>query len=303
MITRSLLTAAAVGCAFASTSGLSAQTAEAPASPERHARWELVVPSGTLVPTGALRNAIKRGNMTAAQLSYVVRPSLAVAATVGWTRSRDIAVVGTTETTRPPTGDAMTTRALFTAAVTLSCTLAPASALSAQTAEPRWELHVPTGTVLPTGAQREAIRRGTMNAVQLAYVARSALAVTATLGWARTRDVASADAPKLGLFTYDVGAELRAPRWRWGYTVTFYPFAGVGAGARCYDYRSLDVDATHNLAAYAAVGGELGVRRVRLRLEARDYVTGFRPLAGGGPSATRNDVVVMAGLRFVRRGR
>jgi hypothetical protein len=30
-------------------------------------------------------------------------------------------------------------------------------------------------------------------------------------------------------------------------------------------------------------------------------VSGFRPLAGGGPSAARNDVVVMAGLRYVRR--
>jgi len=49
------------------------------------------------------------------------------------------------------------------------------------------------------------------------------------------------------------------------------------------------------------VGGELGVRRIRLRVEARDYVTGFRPLAGGGSSDTRNDVVVMAGLRLTRR--
>ena len=49
------------------------------------------------------------------------------------------------------------------------------------------------------------------------------------------------------------------------------------------------------------MGGELGRGRVRLRLEARDYVTGFKPLAGGGPTDTRNDVVVMAGLRYIRR--
>jgi hypothetical protein len=160
---------------------------------------------------------------------------------------------------------------------------------------------VPTGTVVPTGAQRAAIKRGNLTAVQLSYVARPALAVTATVGWARSRDLATANDPKLDVFTYDVGAELRAPRWIDRKAVTFMPFAGIGAGARSYDYRRLDVDATHNLAGYGAVGGELGVRRLRLRLEARDYVTGFQPLTGAGATATRNDVVVMAGLRIVRR--
>ena len=202
----------------------------------------------------------------------------------------------------------MTTRAHFTAAVA-TLGLASASALAAQTADtsatperaPRWELLVPAGTVVPTGAQRMALKRGNLTAAQLAYVVRPAFAVTATVGWARTRDLASAGDPKLDLFTYDVGAEVRAPRWRSGESVTFAPFAGVGAGGRSYNYRSLDVDATHNVAAYGAVGGELGVRRVRLRVEARDYVAGFKPLGGAGAAATRNDVAVMAGLRFVRR--
>ncbi|AHG93457.1 hypothetical protein J421_5922 (plasmid) [Gemmatirosa kalamazoonensis] len=196
----------------------------------------------------------------------------------------------------------MTARSLFTAA--LACTIV--SPLAAQTAEShakqsRWELLVPTGTMLPTGAQRDAIKRGNMNAVQLSYVVRPTLAVTATVGWARSRDVAAASQPKLDVFTYDVGAEARAPRWIAGHGVTFAPFAGIGAGARSYDYRSLDVDARHDVAAYGAVGGEIGVRRIRLRLETRDYVTGFKPLNGPGAADARNDLVVMAGLRLVRR--
>ena len=202
----------------------------------------------------------------------------------------------------------MTTRALLTTAAALSCTLASTTRLVAQTAEvpatpehrSAWEFLVPTGSIVPTGAQRDAIKRGNMTAAQLSYVVRPALAVTATVGWARSRDIAAAGDPKLDVFTYDVGAEVRAPRWGAGTSMTFMPFASVGAGARSYNYRSLDVAATHNGAAYGAVGGELGVRRIRLRLETRDYVTGFKPLAGGGPSATRNDVVVMAGLRLVR---
>lgn len=205
----------------------------------------------------------------------------------------------------------MTTRPFrhATALAGSCCTLVSASRLAAQAAgeratpsqPPRWELRVPTGTVVPTGAERAALKRGNLTAAQLAYVVRPAFAVTATLGWARSRDLATPGDPKLDVFTYDVGAEARAPRWRQGHAVTFAPFAGVGAGGRSYDYRSLDVDATHNLAAYGAAGGELGVRRVRLRLEARDYVAGFRPLDGARGATTRNDVVVMAGLRYVRR--
>ena len=119
--------------------------------------------------------------------------------------------------------------------------------------------------------------------------------MTTTVGWARSRDVATEGQPKLDIFTYDVGAELRAA----GRSVE--PFAGIGAGGRSYNYRKLDVAATHNVAAYASAGGEIGIRRVRVRLEARDYIAGFKPLSGAGAGCTGNDVVVMAGLRIVAR--
>lgn len=201
----------------------------------------------------------------------------------------------------------MTIHSLHIAAV-LSCTLA-AGSLSAQSADSlstarttsRLEFVVNSGTLVPTGAQRDFIKRGNLTAAQLSYVVRPAFAITSTLGWARTRDAIIDGNPKLDVFTYDLGAELRAPHSISGSTVTFVPFAGAGAGGRSYNYRKLDVDATHNVAAYGSIGGELGVRRVRVRLEARDYVAGFKPLIGGGASRTGNDVIVMAGLRFVSR--
>lgn len=187
-------------------------------------------------------------------------------------------------------------------------TFAVASSLSAQSTESpapvkqaRWELVVPSGAMIPTGAQRDAVKRGNMSAVQITYVAQPSLAIVSTFGWARSKDLATAGAPKLDVFTYDVGGELRAPRWIASETMSFMPFAGIGAGGRSYNYRKLDVDATHNLAAYASAGGEVGVRRLRLRLEARDYVAEFKPLAGAGASRTGNDVVVMVGLRLVSR--
>jgi hypothetical protein len=81
------------------------------------------------------------------------------------------------------------------------------------------------------------------------------------------------------------------------------PLRRRGHGARSYNHRKLDVDATHHVAGYAAVGGEPGMGRVGLRLEARDYASGFRPLVGGGSARTRNDVVALLGLRLRRAGR
>lgn len=197
----------------------------------------------------------------------------------------------------------MNTRSLIIAAA-VGRTLIAASGLSAQApAEHKsgWELLIPSGTMVPTGVQRDAIKRGNLSAVQVTYVARPAFAITSTLGWARSRDVATVGDPKLDVFSYDVGAELRGPRQGDGGTVTLTPFAGVGAGGRSYNYRKLDVDATHNLAAYASAGADLGIRRVHVRLEARDYVSGFKPLSGQGASRTGNDVVVMVGLRILSR--
>lgn len=185
-------------------------------------------------------------------------------------------------------------------AITSPASAQSADSTAASAAKSRWELLLPSGAMIPTGVQRDAVKRGNLSALQLTFASRSGLAVASTLGWTRSRDVASAGEPKLDVFTYDAGLEWRAPRWASG-TVGFRPFAGVGAGGRSYNYRKLDLDATHNLAGYASAGGDLTVRRVRVRLEARDYVGGFKPLDGNGEGRRSNDVVVMVGLGIVPR--
>jgi hypothetical protein len=165
-----------------------------------------------------------------------------------------------------------------------------------------WELLLSSGALVPTGAQRDAIKAAQLSTAQLSYVVRSRVAVTAMFGWARSRDLTTIDHPKLDVFTFDVGAEARAPQLAVGQSASFTPFAGLGAGSRSYNHRSLDVDATHDIAGYAAAGGELAKGRVHVRAEVRDYVSGFKPLIGAGTSATRNDVVALIGLRLTRRG-
>ena len=164
----------------------------------------------------------------------------------------------------------------------------------------RWSLRVPGGAFVPTGSQRNSLDDAHVTAVQISRLVRPRLALTGMFSWARSRDVAVTDAPKLDVFTSDLGIEARsAERFADG-PVTFSAFAGLGAGVRSYNYRKLDVDARHNLAGYGSVGGELGIGRVGLRVEVRDYATGFKPLVGSGRSRSRNDVVMMAALSFSR---
>ena len=181
------------------------------------------------------------------------------------------------------------------ATLALLMTVAPAAAQ-----DRTWELRFTSGSLMPTGDLRADLRSADLSAAQLSWRLRPDLAITGTFGWARSRDLGASGAPKLDVFPSDVGIEASPLRWQVGTRTTLTPFVGLGAGARSYNHRSLDVDATHNLAAYAAAGGEIGFRHFGIRLEARDYVTGFKPLAGGGTSALRNDVVVMVGLRIGR---
>lgn len=190
------------------------------------------------------------------------------------------------------------------AAIAATLLLAATGAARAQDAPARsggWELRVATGGLIATGALRSNLKDAPVTAVQLSWLAAPRVAITGTFGWARSRDLATTGTPKLDVFTSDLGAEVRsgAPvRLR---RLSLSGFVGAGAGARSYNHRKLERDATHHLAAYASVGGEIGMGRVALRLEARDYLTGFGAAAAAGTSPVRNDVVLMAALRFARR--
>jgi len=195
-------------------------------------------------------------------------------------------------------------RVTISVASALALSLAFNTVSSAQTKDTSatsFEVRFTSGAFVPTGSQRSFLKDAQVSAAQISWVIRPSLAITGTFGWARSRDLGSAAKSKLDAFTTDLGVETRPARLAVGQAVSFSPFAGVGAGVRTYNYRKLNVGATNNLAGYAAVGGELGIKRVGLRLEVRDYVAGFKPLAGAGKSAQRNDLVMMAGVRFNRR--
>ena len=177
----------------------------------------------------------------------------------------------------------------------------PVEAQSPSQPPAAWECYVSGGWLMPTGAQRASIKRADLTAVVVSYAPRPSFAITGTFEWARSHDLAIAGEPKLDVFICDVGAEARAAQMSLGGAWMVAPFVGIGGGARSYNIPKLPVDPTYNLAAYGSVGGEFAIHRVHLRLEVRDNVSSFKPLAGGGKAATRNDVVVMLGLRFVKK--
>lgn len=201
----------------------------------------------------------------------------------------------------------MTTTRIITGTA-IGLLIASTSAVGAQSADSAaiapsrgWEVLGSSGALLPMGAQRSSLKRAPLSTAQVLYVITPRVAITTTLGWGRSRDLAAVGTPKLSVFTYDLGIEARAPRWRQASTFSVLPFAGLGAGGRSYDHRGRDVDATHHLAGYASLGGELGAGRVRLRIEGRNYLSRFTPLAGNGPAATRQDFTLLAGLRLTRK--
>lgn len=201
-------------------------------------------------------------------------------------------------------------RSSRTAAVALML-LAATESLAAQAATPEptsspaasnhWEMLFSTGRLVPTGVERLTLKGAPLSTGQLSYVWASRVALTTTFGWARSRDLVTEGNPRLSVFLYDVGVEARGRQWKGGDAFGFTPFAGAGGGGRSFDHRGRDIDATHAPTGYAALGGELAVGIVRVRLEARDYVTGMRPLVGVGGRGARNDVGIIAGFRLVRK--
>lgn len=175
----------------------------------------------------------------------------------------------------------------------------PALAQDGAPSGPSWEILVPTGRLIPTGDQRDDVQRGGLTALQISRAVRPRFALTTTLGWARSHDAAAPERSKLDVFLLDLGTELRAPRLVRG-RGAFGAFVGAGAGVRAYNHRELDVF-TRNVAAYGSAGGEVGFRRAHLRIEGRNYVTGFQDFARLEGAVARNDVVVMVGLRFGSR--
>ena len=182
-------------------------------------------------------------------------------------------------------------------AIAAGILLLPGTEAQAQTPQfARFEARPYVGAYIPTGDQRDLLEDAVLVGAQASWRLNSTFALTGTFGWAPSEDRLQ-NGETLDLYQYDVGAEVRASGWDLPGPGDFTPFAALGVGGRTYDYRDLDdIDTKTNVAGYGALGGDLAFGRLGLRIEARDYVSRFKPLTGGGDTKTRNDVTVAAGL-------
>jgi hypothetical protein len=149
------------------------------------------------------------------------------------------------------------------------------------------------GAYVPTGDQRDFVKDAVLVGAQASWTVSPNYSLTGSFGWAPSKDKISAGDQTLDQFQYDVGLEARSARLA---TAKLAPYIGAGIGGRTYSYRDLNVDTKSNFDGYGALGVDVELGIVDLRVEGRDYVSRFQPLMGGGETKTRNDVAIAAGL-------
>lgn len=149
------------------------------------------------------------------------------------------------------------------------------------------------GAFIPTGDQRDLLEDAVLVGAQASWKFNSNLGLTASFGWTPSTDKVTPGSQTLDAFQFDVGVEASAAQLR---TTRVTPFLGLGAGGRTYSYRDLDIESKTNFAGYGALGVDIDAGPLSVRLEARDYVSRFQPLTGGGDTKTRNDVALFTGL-------
>lgn len=198
-------------------------------------------------------------------------------------------------TTTAATGFRTVRRAL-TGAALLPTMFGARTALAQSTAGV--ELRPFVGAFIPTGDQRDFLKDAVLVGAQASWRVVPVLALTGTFAWSPTKDRISAGNQTLDIYQYDVGAELRAPSGLNAGVAELTPFIGLGVGGRTYDYRDLSVSSKTDVDGYGALGGDLGFGPIALRIEARDYVSQFKPLTGTGSTKTRNDIGLAGGLAY-----
>src|SRR5438105_1929348 len=149
------------------------------------------------------------------------------------------------------------------------------------------------GAYIPTGDQRDFLKDAVLVGAQASWNATENLSLIGGFGWAPSKDKISAGDQKIDAFQYDVGLEARPS---FASLAGATPFIGAGVGGRTYSYRDLNVDSKTNFDGYGALGFDAAAGPIGLRIEARDYVSRFQPLTGGGSTKTRHDVALLAGV-------
>ena len=175
----------------------------------------------------------------------------------------------------------------------LTLLVAAAKLVGQAPTSPRGAIRPFVGAYIPTGDQRDFLKDAVLVGAQAEWNATENLSLAGNFGWAPSKDKITAGDQKIDAFQYDVGLEARPA---FANLAGATPFVGAGVGGRTYSYRDLNVDSKTNFDGYGALGLDAAAGPIGIRIEARDYVSRFQPLTGGGSTKTRNDVALLAGV-------
>ena len=185
-------------------------------------------------------------------------------------------------------------RKYFTSLVALAVMV---TAAPAQETVMRPEIRPFVGMYVPTGTQRDLFDDAAMYGVQAALELRPSFHLLGTLGYVPGQTKYTTFKNDVQIIQYDVGFELNMVR-PLGETWLFKPFAGLGAGARTYEYDNATLKNRTCAAGYGALGMEFEFNRAAIRFEGRDNVYCFRSAIPDIKSKTRNDVGFSLGLAY-----
>jgi hypothetical protein len=180
---------------------------------------------------------------------------------------------------------------------TAAALAAVTTTVAAQTPTMTPELRPFVGASIPTGDQRDLFKDATVFGLQAAVEIQPTFHLLGTFAWVPGVTKYTVAEDKVQIFQYDVGAELGfalplSP------TMTFKPFAGLGAGARTFDYKADELATKTGAVGYGAIGSEIQFDRIGLRCEARDNVFSFRSPMKGVDTKTRNDLRMSFGFAY-----
>jgi hypothetical protein len=180
--------------------------------------------------------------------------------------------------------------------------LAGAMAIPAQSQGPSPEIRPFVGAYVPTGPQRDLFEDASLIGIQGALELKPTLHLLGTFSWVPGHNKYRGFDEDVSIFAYDVGVELGLVRplgegWV-GEGWQFKPFVGLGGGARTYAFKAAGLADKTCASGYGALGSELQLNRVALRVEARDNVFCYRSPIAGVRSKTRNDLGLAIGFAF-----
>ena len=153
------------------------------------------------------------------------------------------------------------------------------------------------GAYVPFATFRRDFKDATTLGVQGAYEWGSYVHLVSTFAWTHGHNkFVGLSKDNTSILHYDVGGELNAivnvsDSWM------LRPFAGLGGGARSYDYGAAGVVTRSCTTGYGSLGTELQSGLIALRLEARHYLACFEsPITG--TKKTRQDGLFSLGLAY-----